>query len=264
MRTMLSDYPKVSVSVCEQKEHVNSTGPQFKFHSSEVTLNYDYTCSFKCGEPLGHQVHGLLPCAGKPRNGLFLLPLCWLWLFVLPGCQRKETSNCRNQEEEVESLSSQTERQKTPRIPEEEIWNLRQGKAEKSCGGRYSSCSCSTFSFKSPYNQVEEKAQHLELLPAGWRTPLTSFFSFWTAKEKWKWGCIAYFLVINVVTNCYSTLIYHCWTTTSCWIKTAWYLWLLQSRLCGQRLRGIFLVIWCIIIVLFNAQCSIPRCVSLN
>ena len=174
---MLSEYPKVSVSVCEQKEHVNSTGPQFKFHSSELTLNYDCTCSFKWRELLlGHQVHGLLPCAGKPGDGLLLLPLCRYWLFFQSGCQRQEKSNscldCRSHKEEVESLSSETECQKAPRIPEKEIWNLRQGKAEKSCGGRNSSCSCSTFSFKSPCNQVEEKGQHLELLPAGWRTPL--------------------------------------------------------------------------------------------
>ena len=86
--------------------------------------------------------------------------------FFLPGCQRQETSSscvdCRSQKEEVESLSSETECQKAPRIPKEEVWNLRQGKAEKSCGGRHSSCSCSTFSYKSPYHQVEEKGQHLD------------------------------------------------------------------------------------------------------
>ena len=109
--------------------------------------------------------------------------------------------------------------------------------ARKSCGGRYSSCSCSTFSFKSPYNQVEEKGQHLDLLPAGWCTSFTSFFSFWTAKGKWKWGCIAYFLINTVVNNCYFTLIFHCWTKTSCRIKTAWWLRLLQSRL-WHRLKG--------------------------
>ena len=57
---------------------------------------------------------------------------------------------------------------------------------------------------------VEEKGQHTPGPSPS--TPFTSFLSFWTAKGKWKWGqrCIAYFLVTNI------TLIYHCWTTTSC------------------------------------------------
>ena len=116
-----------------RRKHVNSTGPQFKFHSSEVTLDYDCICSFKWRELfLGHQVYGLLPCAGKPGKGLLLHPLCWFRLFFLPGCQRQETSSscvdCRSQKEEVESLSSETECQKAPRISEKEIWDLRQGK----------------------------------------------------------------------------------------------------------------------------------------
>ena len=169
-----------------RRKHVNSTGPQFKFHSSEVTLDYDCICSFKWGELLlGHQVHGLLPCAGKPGNGLFLLLLCWFWLFFLPGCQRQETSNscvdCRSHKEEVESLSSQKECQEAERISEKKIWNLRQGKVGKS------SCSCSTFCFKTPCNHAEEKGQHLDLFPAGWHTPFTTFFSFWTAKGRRGW-----------------------------------------------------------------------------
>ena len=65
------------------RQHVNSTGPQVKSHSSEVTLDYD--CSFVWrGLHLGHQVHGLLQCAGKPRDGLLLLSLSWIQLLLLP------------------------------------------------------------------------------------------------------------------------------------------------------------------------------------
>ena len=56
------------------------------FHSSEVALNYG--CSLKWrGHLLGHQVHGLLPCAGQPGQDVQILPLHRLHLLLLLGFQ---------------------------------------------------------------------------------------------------------------------------------------------------------------------------------
>ena len=56
------------------------------FHSSEVSSNHD--CSLKRrGLFLGHQVHGFLPCAGKPRQGVQILHHYWLNLHLLLGYQ---------------------------------------------------------------------------------------------------------------------------------------------------------------------------------
>ena len=99
----------------------SSTG----FHSSEVPFNYD--CSLKwSGLFLGHQVHGLLPCAGKPRQEVQILPLHRLHLHLLLGHQGGQGDlACKEKEE---SIYSQEECQAQAGDFEEEIrtcadWN---------------------------------------------------------------------------------------------------------------------------------------------
>ena len=82
-----------------ERQHAISTGPLQIFHSSEVSLGYDSSLKWR-GHFLGHQVHGLLPCAGQPRQEVQILPYHWLHLHLLLGCQGGQGYLASKDEEE--------------------------------------------------------------------------------------------------------------------------------------------------------------------
>ena len=101
---------------------------QFKrssfFHSSEVTSNYD--CPLKwTGLLLGNQVHGILPCTGKARQGFQIPPHHGLHLHLLLGHQGEQgdpagQDQARNKEKPI---NSQEECKTKTGVPDEEIWH---------------------------------------------------------------------------------------------------------------------------------------------
>ena len=75
---------------------------------------------------------GILPGAGQPRTEVFLLPVYWLQLFLLPGYQgevnlpgfqkgENPSSGC---EEEAEPLTSKEEFEEEGRISERKVWKF--------------------------------------------------------------------------------------------------------------------------------------------
>ena len=98
--TLLDTIDSPGVTTCQFKWSPTA------FHSSEVTSNYD--CSVKWRELcLGHQVHGLLPCAGQPRQEVPILPHHRHHIHLLLGYQGRQGDLASKEQEEP--INSQEE-----------------------------------------------------------------------------------------------------------------------------------------------------------
>ena len=87
------------VSFRDRVQHAISNGSLQILDNSEVSLGYDSSLKLR-GHFLGHQVHGLLPCAGQPRQEVQILPYHWLHLHLLLGCQGEQGYLASKDEEE--------------------------------------------------------------------------------------------------------------------------------------------------------------------